>query len=238
MYQPDAIAQFRIGPVRYLVTANEGDSRDFPGFNEELRVGSSNYRLDPTAFPNAATLKNNAQLGRLTVTRSSGDTDGDGDFDRIEVFGARSISVWSDQGELVWDSGDAIEQYLADANNGWRGLFNANHSLPDGNAQDNRSDNKGPEPEGIAVGKVSGRTFAFVGLERIGGVMAFDVTNPTAAAIAAYANTRSKTQYAGDQGAEGVQFVSAEESPNGRPLVLVGNEVSRTVSIFQVDTQR
>jgi DNA-binding beta-propeller fold protein YncE len=238
MYQPDAIAHFRIGPQRFLVTANEGDARDFPGFNEELRVGSSAYRLDPTAFPKAADLKTNAQLGRLTVSRATGDLDGDGDFDRIDAFGARSISIWSETGALVWDSGDDLERYFEDAANGWRGLFNANHSLPDGNAFDNRSDNKGPEPEGVAVGKVSGRTFAFVGLERIGGVMAFDVTDPGAPTIAAYANTRSKTVYAGDQGAEGVEFVSADDSPNGRPLVLVGNEVSRTVSIFQVDRVR
>ena len=191
MYQPDAIAGFNIGNQRYLVTANEGDSRssdDFPGYNEEVRAGASSYVLDPTVFPDAAALKSNAALGRLTVTNASGDTDGDGDFDRIEVFGGRSFSIWTAAGQPVWDSGDQFERYLADPANGYAALFNASH---DGTAPDNRSDNKGPEPEGVAVGKVGGRTYAFVGLERIGGVMAYDVSNPAAPEFAAYANTRS-----------------------------------------------
>jgi DNA-binding beta-propeller fold protein YncE len=235
LYQPDAVASFQVGQQRYLVTANEGDSRDFPGFNEEVRVGSSSYRLDATAFPNAAQLKATAALGRLTVTSASGDTDADGDFDQIHVFGARSVSIWSPQGGLVWDSGDQLERFFADGANGYSAIFNSNHEeLP----PDNRSDNKGPEPEGVAVGRVGGRTFAFVSLERVGGVMAYDVTDPHAPAFAAYANTRGLAVQGGDLGAEGIEFVSEEDSPNGKPLVLVGNEVSRTVTVFQVNRSR
>jgi hypothetical protein len=82
--------------------------------------------------------------------------------------------------------------------------------------------------------------FAFVGLERVGGVMAYDVTVPTSPSFAAYANTRTLPPAAvgGDRGPEGIEFVAAEDSPNGKPLVLVGNEVSRTVTIFQVDRRR
>jgi hypothetical protein len=238
MYQPDGIATFRVGPEQFLVTANEGDSRseeDFPGFNEEVRLGSSDYVLDPTVFPNAADLKKSAALGRLNVTTASGDLDGDGDFDQIQVFGARSFSIWTTRGELVWDSGDQLEQFFADPANGYAAIFNASNS--DIN-RDSRSDNKGPEPEGVAVGKVSGRSFAFIGLERIGGVMAYDVTDPYAPAFAAYANTRSLTELKGDLGPEGVEFVSEEDSPNGKPLVLVGNEASRTVSVFQVNAKK
>ena len=238
LYQPDAIAHFNVGRPRYLVTANEGDSRaigDFFGFGEEIRVGSSSYTLDPKVFPNAAALKTNTALARLTVTNATGDTDGDGDFDRIEAFGARSFSIWTTDGRLVWDSGDQFERYFADPANGYDTIFNASH---DDNAPDTRSDNKGPEPEGVAVGKVGGRTYAFIGLERIGGVMAYDVSNPQAPKFAAYANTRKLDTYGGDLGAEGVTFVSEEDSPNGKPLVIVGNEVSRTVSIFQVDRAR
>ena len=241
MYQPDAIAQFNVGRERYLVTANEGDSRsseDFPGFNEQVRLSNSTYILDPTIFPDAATLKQNSVLGRLNVSNASGDLDGDGDFDRIQTYGARSFSIWSSDGQLVWDSGDQMERFFADPANGYAAIFNASHG---NNTLDNRSDDKGPEPEGLAVGKVGGRTYAFIGLERIGGVMAYDVSNPRAPTFAAYANTRNLTdlsQVKGDRGAEGVTFVSAEDSPNGKPLVLVGNEVSRTISIFQVDTAK
>jgi hypothetical protein len=227
-----------VGPQQFLVTANEGDSRssdDFPGFNEEVRLGSSGYVLDPVVFPHAAVLKANSALGRLNVTNASGDLDRDGDFDQIHVFGARSFSIWTTGGELVWDSGDQFEQFFADPANGYATIFNTNHEEL---ARDNRSDNKGPEPEGVAVGKVSGRSLAFVALERMGGVMAYDVTDPYSPAFAAYANTRSATEQKGDLGAEGVEFVAAEDSPNGKPLVLVGNEVSRTVSVFQVNTAK
>ena len=239
LYQPDAIASLRVGPRLLLVTANEGDSRssdDFPGFNEEVRVGSGSYRLDPTAFPDAARLKTNAALARLTVTNASGDTDGDGDFDRIEAFGARSISVWTPDGELLADSGDAIERYLADPANGYDALFNANNT---GNAPDDRSDNKGPEPEGVAIGRIGSKPYAFVTLERVGGVMAFDLSNPRAPRIADYANTRTPgASVGGDLGPEGVTFIPEDESPNRRPLVLVGNEVSKTVTVFQVNRSR
>lgn len=239
LYQPDAIASFRVGPRLYLLTANEGDSRssdDFPGFNEEVRVGSSAYRLDPIAFPDAAALKTNAALARLTVTNATGDTDGDGDFDRIEAFGARSISVWTPYGELVADSGDAIEQYVADPANGFDTLFNANNT---GNGLDDRSDNKGPEPEGVAIGRVGPKQYAFVALERVGGIMAFDLGNPRDPRIVDYVNTRAAGASAGgDLGPEGVTFIPEDESPNRRPLVLVGNEVSRTVTILQVNRSR
>jgi len=238
LYQPDAIASFRVGPQQFLVTANEGDSRssdDFPGFNEEVRLGSSGYVLDATVFPNAATLKANAALGRLNVTNASGDLDGDGDFDQIHVFGARSFSIWTTNGELVWDSGDQFEHFFANPANGYAAIFNTNHEEL---ARDNRSDNKGPEPEGVVVGKVAGRSYAFVALERIGGVMAYDVTNPYAPTFASYANTRDVTEQKGDLGAEGIEFIAEEDSPNGKPLVLVGNEVSRTVSVFEVNRAR
>jgi hypothetical protein len=238
MYQPDAIASYRVGNQGYLVTANEGDSRsgeDFAGFNEEVSVGSSSYVLDPTVFPNAATLKTNVALARLTVTNASGDLDGDGDFDQIHVFGTRSFSIWTVDGQQVWDSGDQFERYFADPANGYAAIFNASH---DDDRFDRRSDNKGPEPEGLAIGRVGGRQYAFVGLERAGGVMAYDISEPHTPRFAAYANTRNLAQVRIDRGAEGVTFIAEEDSPNGQPLVLVGNEVSRTVSIFQVNKSK
>ncbi|HMO59373.1 MAG TPA: choice-of-anchor I family protein [Roseiflexaceae bacterium] len=232
MYQPDTIDSYRYRGKTFLVTANEGDARDYATYAEEVRVGSNAYRLDPTVFPNAAALKNNAALGRLTVSRADGDIDGDGDYDRIHVFGARSFSIWSSDGQLVYDSGDRFEQYVAATN---PAFFNANNTEND---FDGRSDNKGPEPEGLAVGTIAGRTYAFIGLERQGGVMIYDITNPNAPTFVQYTNNRvfSGATVGPDSGPEVLVFVPAARSPTGKPTLLVANEISGTVTIYsQID---
>lgn len=228
LYQPDAIASYRVRGQTYLVTANEGDAREYTAYLEEVRVGASRYRLDPTVFPNATALKANAALGRLTVSIASGDLDSDGDFDQIHVFGGRSFSIWDTEGRLVFDSGDQIERIVAAA---YPAFFNSNNSAND---FDTRSDNKGPEPEGIALGAIGHRTYAFVGLERQGGVMIFDISNPTAPTFVQYVNNRdfSGAAVGPDSGPEIVKFVPANQSPTGKPLLLVANEVSGTVSIY------
>lgn len=240
MYQPDGIASFQVDGKTYYITANEGDARIRPTangvlptpnntegaiFNEEVRVGSANYVLDPTAFPNAAELKRPENLGRLTVTNTLGDIDGDGDFDQIYAFGARSFSIWDDQGKLVFDSGDQIEKTLAQLT---PTLFNANN----GSAADfdTRSDNKGPEPESVVIGVINNKPYAFVALERAGGgVLVYDVSKPTAPEFVQYVRTDS------DISLEGLKFIPAADSPNGKPLLAVSNEVSNTVSLYQVD---
>ncbi|MDZ7963062.1 MAG: choice-of-anchor I family protein [Aulosira sp. DedQUE10] len=222
LYQPDAIASFTANGQTYYITANEGDSRAYAGFNEEIRVGAAGYVLDPTAFPNAATLKQNANLGRLQLTNATGDTDGDGDFDRIESFGARSFSIWDASGKQVFDSGDQLEQITATR---VPTLFNS-----DGTAAtfDTRSDNKGPEPEGVAIGVINNRTYAFIGLERTGDVIVYEVTNPQAPTFVQYINTPE------DVAPEGLTFISAADSPTGKPLLVTANEVSKTVAVFEV----
>lgn len=232
MYQPDAIASYKVGGQTFLVTANEGDARGYTAFNEEVRVGSLD--LDNAAFPNESMLKNNANLGRLNVTRATGDTDGDGDFDQLFVFGGRSLSIWSADGKLVFDSGDELERITAAAA---PAFFNASGT---DNAFDSRFDNKGPEPEGVVLGKVKGRTYAFIGLERIGGVVVYDVTDPHAPAFVKYVNNRDFTQpvssaAALDLGPEVLTFVPAANSPNGKPLLLVANEVSGTTTVYEID---
>ena len=103
---------------------------------------------------------------------------------------------------------------------------------------DTRSDNKGPEPEGLAVGTIAGRTYAFVGLERIGGVAVFDITVPSRSAFVDYVNTRDFSgdlaTNGSDSGPEGLVFVAATDSPTGSPLLLVGNETSGTTTVFAV----
>lgn len=224
LYQPDAIAAFAVGGQTYLITANEGDARDYTGFNEEARVGANSYRLDPTRFPNAATLKQNANLGRLTVTTASGDVDGDGDFDRIEAFGARSFSIRDTQGNLIFDSGDQFEQITAAQ---IPAQFNSDGTPA---TFDTRSDNKGPEPEGVVTGVIDGKTYAFIGLERTGDVIVYDVTNPTSPSFVQYINTPA------DIAPEGLAFVSAGDSPTGKPLLIVANEVSRTTTTYEIST--
>ncbi len=217
MYMPDAIASYAAGGKTYYVTANEGDSRnlqDFvPGeFNEEVRVGSSSYKLDPTAFPDAAALKANSNLGRLTVTTSGGDLDGDGDYDQIHVFGGRSFSILDENGNQVFDSGNDLESRL----------FAAFPSLVD----DGRSDNKGVEPEGATVLELGDRTLAFIGLERsLKSVIAiYDVTDPTAATF---------IDFIVDLDSLSPEGLSAFEF-GGKYFLAVANEVSGTTSLFSI----
>lgn len=231
MYMPDAVANYTVGGVTYLVTANEGDSRDYGGFGEEVRVGSSAYVLDPTVFPNADFLKKNTNLGRLTVTNASGDLDNDGDFDEIHVFGARSFSIWNTvTGQLVYDSGDDFEKITAN-DPVFGAFFNASN---DNDNFKNRSDNKGPEPEGITVGTINGVTYAFITLERIGGVMTYDITNPLAPVFVSYNNNRSTTATNSDLGPEGIIYIAPGVSPTNTGLIVMANEVSATLSFYEI----
>ncbi|RMH83309.1 alkaline phosphatase [Pseudomonas sp. AOB-7] len=236
MYQPDAIASYQYRGRTYLVTANEGDARDYPGFSEEVRLGSANYPLSPLHFPDAASLKQNANLGRLTVSSASGYNPASGYYEAIHAFGGRSFSIWSEDLTQVYDSGADFERITAAAN---PQFFNSDHAS---NSFDNRSDNKGPEPEGVTLAKLWGKTHAFIGLERIGGVMVYDISQPQAPQFVQYFNNRDfattpGSATAGDLGPEGLMVIEAEHSPIGVPLLVVGNEVSGTTSLFRIDRQ-
>lgn len=234
MYQPDAIASYLVGDTTYIVSANEGDARDYDGLEEEESI--KDLILDPDAFPNADELQEDEKLGRLTVTNTLGDTDNDGDFDELYVFGGRSFSIWDEDGNLVFDSGDDFERITADL---FPNNFNANN---DENNFDSRSDNKGPEPEGITIGKIGDRTYAFIGLERIGGVMVYDISDPLNPIFEGYSNNRDfngdpEAGTAGDLGPEGLLFIGSGDSPNGNPLLVVTNEVSGSTTIYSIDPE-
>jgi hypothetical protein len=237
MRQPDAIASFELpatlGGGRYLITANEGDAREYTGMGEVNRLGDAAYTLDPTAFPQAAMLKNTSALGRLNVTNKLGDTDGDGDFDQIYAYGGRSFSILNaNTGALVHDSGDLLER-LTSTDATFGSIFNASNTT--GNpVRKNRSDDKGPEPEGTTIGMIRDTTYAFVSLERQGGVVVLNVNDPASPRLVQYINNRSLTAGTGDQGPEGIVFVSAANSPTGTPLLLLANEVSSTVAVYQI----
>ncbi|MEI2414702.1 choice-of-anchor I family protein [Orrella sp. JC864] len=213
--------------------------------------------------------RDDAELGRLQVTWTLGyRTNADGSpvyfnasgaedpagsilmYDRLYAFGARSFSIWDEDGKLVWDSGDQFERYLASdecrvgpqRDIACKTYFNSGHN--EGNAFDSRSDAKGPEPEGIELGRIGEKTFAFIGLERMGGIMVYDVTDPQAPVFVDYYNSRvdwstrdtaSVAATAGDLGPEGLKFVPASQSPNGQALLIVGNEVSGTTAIYNVE---
>ena len=225
MYMPDAISAFTTESGEFLATANEGDSRDWTCFAEESRISA----LDFTGSSVSASLRTNLTMGRLTSTKSFPTAS---PITNMYSFGARSFSIWSTSGSLVWDSGDQLEQYIT-AN--YPTLHNAQNG--DTTTFDTRSDNKGPEPEGLVVGKVGGRSIAFIGLERAGGFMVYDVTTPTAPVFNSYVNpllAGGQGPGTTDTGPEGLVFVSGCDTSDGVPLVLVANEISGTTTMYQV----
>ncbi len=233
MYQPDSIASYTVGGRTYLVTANEGDARDWKGWSDEKRI--ADLKLDPKAFPNAAELQRPENLGRLRASGSFG-VNAEGLHERLYTFGSRSFSIWDSNGRQVWNSDDRIERIVAER---YPANFNASHTS---NERDARSTAKGPEPEGLAVATLWGKSYAFVGLERMSGVITFDISDPRAPRYVDYLNSRDfsddpKGGAVGDLGPEGLLVIPAAASPNGRPLLVVSNEVSGTTSIYEIHRQ-
>lgn len=228
-YNPDAMAYLKVGNTNYILTANEGDEKDLGGFSERTTVGANGYTLDPTIFPNASILKATHNLGRFRVTNVNGNTDGDNEFEQINALGARSFSIFNaDSKEIVYDSGDQFERHVA-ANHPL--IFNADNEA---NGAKNRSRAKGPEPEGVTLGTINGQTFAFVTLERTGGVMVYNVTDPSNVTFTDYKHSRMTTAYGGDNGPEGITYIAPENSTTGKGYVIVANEISGTLSMYEV----
>ncbi len=232
MYQPDAIGSYSYLGSTFLVTANEGDVREWDGYAEIERV--KDITLDPVAFPDYEMLQEDSAIGRLNISTAYGDVDNDGDFDELYSYGARSFSIWNANGDLVFDSGDYIEHYIAGV---YPDFFNVSST---NNTKQNRSDDKGPEPEGLTVVTILDSVFAFVGLERIGGIMAFNITDPANPRFVDYINTRDFAQspgpgYTADLGPEGLLFIPWNKNPNRKNLLVVSNEISGTLSIYETD---
>jgi len=211
IYMPDAISATEANGVPYLFTVNEGDAREYSAFSEVKRVKA--LSLDALAFPNAAILKQDAQMGRLNVTTTLGDTDGDGDYDELYSFGARSFSVWNGlTGALVFDSRNDLDKRMLTA--GWY--------------DESRSDDKSIEPEGIAIGVVGNKKVAFVGMERADAIAIYDISNPAAPVFLKMIAT-------GDA-PEGVLFIPAAKSPIQKSLLIVSSENDGFIRIYQPDT--
>lgn len=233
MYQPDAIAYYSVNEVAYLVIANEGDARDYDGFSEEVRV--RDLTLDPIAYPNAAIIQEDENLGRLNATTATGDTDGDGDIDQIYSYGGRSFSIINAAtGAQVYDSGDLLERITSE-DPVYGAIFNA---TDDENNFKNRSDDKGPEPEAVTLANIDEQWYAFVGLERIGGVAVFNITDPQNPTFERYVNNRDVTpgveNPAGDLAPEGIIYIAPEDNPSGIGYMVVANEVSSTITAYAI----
>jgi 2',3'-cyclic-nucleotide 2'-phosphodiesterase/3'-nucleotidase/5'-nucleotidase len=226
-YNPDDIGSYFSGGQTYLVTSNEGDASD------DTKDRLNTQTLDPSnpAFP----FQSNSNLGRLLVSTVEGDTDGDGDFDETYGYGGRSFAIWTTDGTQVFDSGDDFEQITAAA---LPNFFNASSG---NNSFDNRSDDRGPEPEAFDIGTIAGRTYAFVGFERISGIMVYDITDPFSPTFQQYINNRNFAEspdslLSEDVEPEGVFFISAEESPIfGVPLIAVSHEKSDSTTLYRID---
>ena len=233
MYMPDGIDYYEVDGTGYIVTANEGDAREYDALEEEVKI--NDVILDPTVFTNIDILELDSNLSQINMTSESGDIDGDGDYDEIHVFGARSFSIFeAATGTLVYDSGNDFE--VITANDPVFGpIFNA---TDDENEFKNRSDNKGPEPESVIVREIDGQFYAFVLLERIGGMMVYNVTDPANPVFLEYENSRDATPggtAAGDLAPEGVVYISPADSPTGNGLIVLSNEVSATLSIYSIE---
>jgi 3-phytase len=225
LYMPDSVAGFTQGGQQYYVTANEGDGRDYDGFLDEIRIGDivsgdkdnpDNFTIDPAleaeliAAHGVDWQTSDAKLKRLTAT-TTGDLDGNGTIDELQVFGGRSFSILDADGDMVFDSGDFLESVIAS-------------DFPDLWVE-GRSDNKGPEPEAVVVGEVAGNTLLFLGLERSSAIAVFDLTDLSDVTFVDMIFT------AGDVSPEGLAFFT---DAGGMSYLAVSNEVSGTTSLYSV----
>jgi LPXTG-motif cell wall-anchored protein len=248
MYLPDTIASMQKGGETYLLTANEGDDREWTCFAEKVRAGDASLSTNWSTGTVSSLLNTNAKLARMNTTNVFPTKAA---FDAIYTYGGRSFSIWNSSGELVWDSGSQLEEIIA---RDYPTAFNSDSSdsaasallMVQGQAgrMDGRSDDKGPEPEALAVGTIGAQTFAFVGLERMGGIMVYDVSNPTAPSFVRYKNAaleglalnpaNNSTPGSYDVSPEGMVFVPAAASPNAKPMLIVANELSGTTTMYEV----
>jgi hypothetical protein len=236
---PDTIATFLHNGRRLLATANEGDARSDDG--DVARAGAANVVDTVADGPDdrifSGSLSDSAGIGRLTISRVDGNLDGDSLVEVPTMIGTRSFTLWSEDGQRVFDSGSMIEEFVrANAPR----TFNMNNGTT--TAIDTRSDDKGPEPEALAYGQIDGRHYVFVGAERQNGIFQFDVTDLSRVSIVGYFNivdgvkVVTGTQYVSP---ETIVFVSASDSPTGKPILLVGYEgvepaISGSLAVLEV----
>ncbi|WP_375278876.1 choice-of-anchor I family protein [Pseudoalteromonas marina] len=250
MYQPDTISSFSWKGANFIVSANEGDAREYffdttdeadciakggVDFDEDdgcLAYIDESRVEDLTLAANFDYLNNDDNdIGRLKVTTVKGDNNNDGQYESLYAYGARSFTIWDSNGLVVFDSGDDIGRITASVHGE---AFNNNE---DENKGDTRSDDKGAEPEALTIGTIGERTFAFIGLERMGGIMIYDITNPYDVQFEDYFYNRgliAGAEITGDLAPEGMTFIPREQSATGEPLLIIGNEISGSIAVWEV----
>ncbi len=253
MYQPDTIASFSWKGANFIVSANEGDAREYffdasdeadciakGGLDYDAKDGCLAYidesRVEDLALAANFDYLNNDDndIGRLKVTTVKGDKNNDGQYESLYAYGARSFTIWDSNGLVVFDSGDQIARVTASVHG------NAFNNNEDENKGDTRSDDKGAEPEALTLGEVGDRLFAFVGLERMGTIMVFDITNPYDVKFQDYFYNRGlepSADISGDLAPEGMTFVPAAQSATNEALLIIGNEISGSIAVWEITTQ-
>lgn len=223
LLQPDAVASFSTGGATYFVTANEGDQRVIGGADDSGDVARLSSIANSRLTPELQALKSDPAYARLNVLLRVGDTDNDGVIDQLHTLGGRGISIFRQNADgtvtKVRETGGEFEKIFAQIA---PERFNNDQVLA--NTPDDRSDNKGPEPEGITIGTVNDRIYAFVGLERQSGVIVYDVTDPANAAYVSYVPPLPGATT--DLGPEVLTFIAADRNPTGTPLLVSANEVA------------
>lgn len=232
LYQPDGIAAHTINGNTYLFTANEGAYRDYTSYSEIAHT--YDFAYDPSVFTNQNILFQDSGLGRLKITNTMGNFNNDFYQDSLFSFGARSFSIWDDNGQLVWDSGDEFEQLIAQM---FPNEFNSSSS--NNSSRKSRSDDMGPQPESIVVGEIDGTPYAFIGIKEMGGFMVYDVSSPSSPQFVMYELNRDFTvsandANAGDLGVSDLEFIPSSLSPSGLALLIVANEVSGTITTYEL----
>ncbi|WP_410771675.1 choice-of-anchor I family protein [Fontibacillus sp. BL9] len=226
MYMPDGIASYTVNGQTYLLTANEGDATEWPGRENGSKI-SKLSGLNPDSAAGLFLQGSGTTYDKVEV---AGDMGNEGAY----LYGGRSFSLWNaaDMSQ-VYDSGSDFEVITAER---LPDYFNASNSKTD---KDDRSPKKGPEPEYVAYGKVGSKSLAFIGLERIGGVMTYDITDPGNPVFVNYFNSRDfAAGLMTDTGPEGMEFIPAGDSPTGRPLLLVANEVGGSVAVLELNVAK
>ena len=237
-YMPDAIDTFTVGEKSYILTPNEGDARDYEAYSEESSIGdiadqiqlkAENYKgytqqeLDQLVADGLLD-----ELEKTNITLEHG-KNADGKYEALYSYGGRSFSIFDgDTMELVFDSGSEFEKITADA---LPEYFNTSN---DEISYDKRSSSKGPEPETVVTGEIEGVNYAFIALERTSGIMVYNLTNPENPEFVTLISSRDFSEdVKGDVSPEGLQFIPADVSPTGYPLLAATHEVSGTVAVYE-----